>query len=89
MGLQNPPIYKKNLFQVTLADGVLWPSILDTKYSAKAIDEHNYQIYLQQHTPNEFLSEILSTATAIVGFQEILPTVNDIFIQKVKDSNHG
>jgi hypothetical protein len=62
---------------------------LDTKYPAKAIDEHNYQIYLQQHTPNEFLSDLLSTNTAVVGFQEILPTVNDIFILKVKDSNHG
>lgn len=81
--------YKKNLFQVTLADGAEWPTILDTKYPSKAVDQHNYQIYLQQHTPNEFLSEILSTATPIVGFQEILPTVNDIFIQKVKDSNHG
>jgi ABC-2 type transport system ATP-binding protein len=81
--------YKKNLFQITLADDALWPSILDTKYPAKAIDEHNYQIYLQQHTPNEFLSDLLSTNTAVVGFQEILPTVNDIFILKVKDSNHG
>lgn len=81
--------YKKNLYQVTLSDDATWPASLDLKYPSKAIDQHNYQIYLQQHTPNEFLSDIISTQTQVVGFHEILPTVNDIFIQKVKDSNHG
>ncbi len=81
--------YKKNLYQVTLADGSIWPSQLDLKYPVKAIDDHSYEIYLQQHSTNEFLADIIATQTPIVGFHEILPTVNDIFIQKVKDSNHG
>lgn len=81
--------YKKNLYKVTIADEAVWPASLDLKYPAKAIDEHNYEIYLQQHTTNEFLADIIATQTPVTGFHEILPTVNDIFIQKVKDSNHG
>lgn len=81
--------YKKNLYKVTIADDATWPSSLDLKYPAKAIDSHNYEIYLQQHSTNEFLADIIATQTVVTGFHEILPTVNDIFIQKVKDSNHG
>lgn len=81
--------YKKNLYKVTIADDATWPSSLDLKYPAKAIDSHNYEIYLQQHSTNEFLADIIATQTSVTGFHEILPTVNDIFIQKVKDSNHG
>lgn len=81
--------YKQNLYQITIGDGVQWPTSIQDKYPSQAIDDHNYQVFLKEHTTNEFLSDLLQTQTPVIAFHEILPTVNDIFIQKVKASNHG
>lgn len=81
--------YKKNLYQVTLGGDAAWPTILNNKYPVQAMDAHNYQVYLNEHSTNELLSDIISTDTPVMAFHEILPTVNDIFIQKVKESNNG
>lgn len=81
--------YKQNLYQISLGDDAIWPESLNNKYPCKAVDAHNYQVYLKEHTTNEFLSDILQTQTPVIAFHEILPTVNDIFIQKVKASNNG
>lgn len=81
--------YKQNLYQITLGEDATWPASLNNKYPCKAVDEHNYHVYLKEHSTNEFLSDMLQTQTPVIAFHEILPTVNDIFIQKVKASNNG
>lgn len=80
--------YKQNLFEVVLAQNEEWPSSLDLKYPAKKTGPQQYQIYLKDQTTNSFLSDIIATQTQVVSFQETLPTINDIFIQKVKSSDH-
>jgi len=82
--------YKKNLFEVTLAEGAAWPVNINDQYPAEKIEQGKYKIFLgTRHSTNEFLTALLSTGTPVAGFQEILPTVNEIFIQQVQSSNHG
>ena len=79
---------KQNLFEVVLAPGEEWPSSLDLKYPAKHMGNRHFQIYLKDQTTNGFLSDIIATQTQVMSFRENLPTINDIFIQKVKSSDH-
>ncbi len=80
--------YKQNLYEVSLAKDAVWPASIEDQYPSKSQSDNRYQIFLKDKSVNEFLTEILATKTELTGFREILPTVNDIFIQKVKDSNH-
>ena len=38
------------------------------------------------HTPSDVLQNFIREKAAIVSFNEILPTLNDIFIKKVRDT---
>ncbi|MCO5230414.1 MAG: ATP-binding cassette domain-containing protein [Chitinophagales bacterium] len=79
---------KKNLFQISIQEGTQWPESLNLKYPASPLGDSVFQIYLKEHNTNEFLTDVIATGTVITGFQETLPTVNEIFIQKVKESNY-
>lgn len=51
-------------------------------------DELKLRIRLQPgHSPNDLLHDLVSRAT-VTHFVELIPSVNDIFIQTVKDSDH-
>ncbi|SFW67329.1 ABC-2 type transport system ATP-binding protein [Sinomicrobium oceani] len=51
-------------------------------------DELKLRIRLQPgHSPNDLLHDLMSQAT-VTHFVELIPSVNDIFIQTVKDSDH-
>ena len=51
-------------------------------------DELKLRIRLQPgHSPNDLLHDLVSQAT-VTHFVELIPSVNDIFIQTVKDSDH-
>ena len=39
-------------------------------------------------SPNQLISTLMA-GTEIFAFEELIPSVNDIFIQKVKEVNHG
>ncbi|MCO5234545.1 MAG: ATP-binding cassette domain-containing protein [Chitinophagales bacterium] len=80
---------KKNLFEITLDENSNWPDSLNHKYPASPLGNNMYQVFLKDHNTNELLSDIIASGAVIVGFQETLPTVNEIFIQKVKESNYA
>jgi ABC-2 type transport system ATP-binding protein len=81
--------YKKNLFEVTLAQGFDWPAVLNDQFPAAASGERTYQIYLSpNHKPSDLLRALVNIGTEVVALQEILPTVNEIFIQQVKSNSH-
>lgn len=80
--------YKQNLYQITIDEAAEWPTSLDTKYQVESLENNSYQVSLNNFSTNQFLEDILATQTPIVEFKEILPTINGIFIQKVKDSDH-
>ena len=39
-------------------------------------------------SPNQLITSLM-TMTEVYAFEELIPSVNDIFIQKVKEVNHG
>jgi len=43
---------------------------------------------LNGNSTNQFISSLM-TRTEVYAFEELIPSVNDIFIQKVKEVNHG
>lgn len=81
--------YKKNLFEVILAENMVWPSTVNDIFPAKAIGDNKYQVYLQaDKKPSDLLNALISVGVEVVGLQEVLPTVNEIFIQKVQNNTH-
>ena len=81
--------YKKNLYEVTLADNMVWPSAVNDIFPASALGDNQYQVYLKpEHKPSDLLSALLSGGVEVVGLQEVLPTVNEIFIQKVQNNRY-
>ena len=79
---------KQNIYQIQLGKESVWDTKLNNKYAANQVGENTYQIYLQQHNTNELLKEVMASGATIVGFNETLPTINEIFIQKVKAYTH-
>lgn len=75
--------YKENLFSITLENRA---SVL----SAQAFDviedegEHLIVRIADGYKPNDVLSHFLQNGASILGFQEILPSLNDIFIKVVE-----
>ena len=81
--------FKNNIFEVayksasSLNLSASSYSIID---NTKIRDVHYSKIKINNgHTPNDLISEIIPKVN-IVSFREILPTINDIFIQKVSNS---
>ena len=82
--------YRNNLYQITLDEGEIWPEEQLNQYTPESNDGQNIKIILKEgQTTNQLLTDIMATGKKIVGFYEILPTVNEIFIKKVNESNHG
>jgi len=84
--------YKDNLFEVSCAsyDGnpqQHLPSLFEVQSSESENGLIKYRIRVPQNTrPNELLSRILPHAE-VHGFNEILPSMNEIFIRKVSETN--
>ncbi|MCO5248754.1 MAG: ATP-binding cassette domain-containing protein [Chitinophagales bacterium] len=76
---------KQNLYNITLSSESKWSDTLNNKYPAQQVEENVYQISLHQNNSNELLLDIIHTKASVIGFNEILPTINEIFIQKVKN----
>jgi ABC-2 type transport system ATP-binding protein len=55
------------------------------------LDEGGFESVVQLEngdSPNQLISSLMG-GTEIYAFEEVIPSVNDIFIQKVKEVNHG
>jgi len=81
--------YKQNLFEVVLAEGFEWPAALHDQFPASSKGEKIYHVYLSpSHKPSDLLKALVNAGTEVVALQEILPTVNEIFIQQVKSYSY-
>jgi ABC-2 type transport system ATP-binding protein len=81
--------YKQNLFEVMLAEGFEWPAALNDQFPASSKGSRVYHVYLSPtHKPSALLKALVNAGTEVVALQEILPTVNEIFIQQVKSYSY-
>ncbi|WP_461532279.1 ABC transporter ATP-binding protein [Sinomicrobium sp.] len=87
--------YRSNTFEVGLdvSDQVVIRSEIEQKFqvsdaSFKSLsDELKLKIHLDENgTPNDLLAYLVNRGN-VTHFVEVIPTVNDIFIQTVKDSD--
>ncbi|HLT09000.1 MAG TPA: ATP-binding cassette domain-containing protein [Cyclobacteriaceae bacterium] len=51
-------------------------------------DYVSFTVPLNGSSPNEILRDLM-TIGEVIGFEEIIPSIGDIFIQKVKDNDHA
>lgn len=76
--------YKENLYRITFSNETVQ---LDTTALFDIIKQKNNSIVIQKNEAvnnNEILSYFLSNGLQIDSFNEILPTLNEIFIRKVE-----
>jgi ABC-2 type transport system ATP-binding protein len=76
--------FKKNLFKIGFA--ALPGTNYDKSFEIiKQNDDHSLTVKInEEHSPNDVLSYYLQQQNAILSFNEILPSLNDIFIQLVE-----
>jgi ABC-2 type transport system ATP-binding protein len=78
--------FKKNIFRISFATS---PS--STNHDAfeivKQNDDHSFIVKIREgYSPNDVLRYFIQSNTPITSFNEILPSLNDIFIQLVEDT---
>ncbi|MBZ5858297.1 ABC transporter ATP-binding protein [Flavihumibacter profundi] len=76
--------FKENLYRVIVAENPQIPGASGFSILGQEGDEWTIQLQPQTST-NDFLSQLISQGVAIKGFNEILPSLNDIFIKLVHD----
>ena len=80
--------HKKHLFQVEVQQGELQSNDLYEITDSHAISRgHTYTLRKRDpHMSNNELIGLLTQQCQIAGFEEILPTMNEIFIETVGES---
>ncbi|WP_215224341.1 ABC transporter ATP-binding protein [Echinicola shivajiensis] len=78
---------RSNTFSVKLREvsGRLPEGIWDLKTTEDGCQE--FKIKMDQDNHNVFVAELMKYGE-ILGFSEVIPTIEEIFIQKVKDNEH-
>ena len=74
--------WKKNIFLLETKEAI-------PQLNAEILNEvnHQYTIKLREHQDaNQILSQCIQQGISIIKFQEIYPTLNEIFIEKVEGS---
>ncbi len=80
--------FKQNLFEIQFKDSVNGLE-LPEGFLEKSSTHNTVQVQIpEQESPNQLLALALKSGE-VVGFNEILPTVNDIFIQAVEQKNQS
>jgi ABC-2 type transport system ATP-binding protein len=82
--------HRSNIFEVELSGGENSALALSTGYEIMAEEKYTshttFRIKATDHrTPNELLTQLIGQAE-VHAFREVLPTMNDIFIDTVKSS---
>ncbi len=86
--------YKSNTYEVKfLGQFNKLQATLSAEYeiveASHADDIHSMKVkLLKQLTTNELISKLLPMGN-LIGFNEVIPTMNDIFIKVVQDTNNG
>jgi ABC-2 type transport system ATP-binding protein len=76
--------FKKNLFRIGFSSQ---PATINSQAFEIVKENADYSFIVRIHqgfTPNDVLNYFLQTGAGIISFQEILPTLNEIFIQLVE-----
>jgi ABC-2 type transport system ATP-binding protein len=75
--------FKENLFRIGFEEA---PPVFDTSLFNVVSEKENFMtVRINEGTkPSEVLREFLSHYAGVVYFNEILPTLNDIFLRKVE-----
>ena len=79
--------YKENKFEITF-DGNFPTDLADQ--GVTIVDDNDSSVIIQAspgHNSNELLQGLISRGIHIKAYREILPTLNEIFIRKVAESN--
>ncbi len=79
--------YKENKFEITF-DGNFPTDLADQGFTI--VDDNDSSVIIQAspgHNSNELLQGLISRGIHIKAYREILPTLNEIFIRKVAESN--
>lgn len=79
--------YKENKFEITF-DGSFPSDLVDRGFSV--VEDNQSSVIIQAetgHNSNELLQALIGRGIQIKAYKEILPTLNEIFIRKVAESN--
>jgi len=73
--------FKKNLFQIRFEGSM--PAINSDKF--EIVDEKPNELLVKnkKDNPNELLNTFLKSKTTVLSYKEVLPSLNEIFIEKV------
>jgi ABC-2 type transport system ATP-binding protein len=78
--------FRPNIYQVTLfSNGINLPEDLQHKIEGDLI---HMSLPLGDKSPNDLIQELMAYGQ-VLGFNEIVPTIEEIFIQQVKESSNG
>ncbi|MCB9033627.1 MAG: ABC transporter ATP-binding protein [Chitinophagales bacterium] len=76
--------YKENKYKLEFYDNVVMPENISQQYQYTNNSETDYVFTLQENQqPNELLKLVLQNNLPLKAFQEILPSINEIFIKTV------
>jgi ABC-2 type transport system ATP-binding protein len=77
---------RPNIFSVKLINKnqIVLPEWMDLKYEQEYM---SFSVSLNGTSPNGVLRELMHHGE-ILGFEEVIPSIEEIFIQKVKESDH-
>lgn len=78
---------KTNIFSIKLSKNGQ-PPLTDWSNYQEHQDHVSFSLPLKEAAPNELLLELMQYGQ-VIGFEEIVPSIGDIFIQKVKESDHA
>ena len=80
--------YKEHLYEVGYAGNL--PSSFNGGLQLVRNENHTAVFRLGENdSPNHLLQFLINSGSEIHSFREILPTINEIFIRKVKGESHG
>lgn len=77
--------FKQHLFRIGLGRIPNFAEVATYHFSIEAQDEHGYIVKLTEgSTTNDILAHFIRHDIPITSFQEILPSINEVFIQQVQ-----
>lgn len=79
--------YKDNIYRIEF-DGSMPSDLLNKHFSIISDDDKSVTIQAKEgHNGNELLQNLIAKGIEIKSYQEVLPSLNEIFIKKVGESN--
>ncbi len=77
--------FKKNLFKVVFEGNA--PKIDETAFEVKVSSENELLIGLKEKSSRDLLKELVKQNINLISFNEVLPSLNEVFIEQVKEKH--